>query len=396
MIINMKRVRYAFVLINIILCTACTADIAESESVQIESSQEELASVAEAIEGITENGSTTQSEEVIAAETTSNPEESEEKVVEYTDTTHNLISFHDFELKLYSYYITKYIENGNQFSVFIDSDKEGDIYKPRELHITKGVDSANNETQVSDYFAHLGDYTALYHYDNINKGNVREIYKAIYEEYDYYLIKYTQEMYLVKTNLDALEMDIISLTADDYIVTEKRIINIENCGENDESLAVVRERDVVNKTVTFTSDKNKDGEKFKLELYASGEIGTENNVMSVFINDKEVQSINWDYVLLDSYSPEVIDLNVDGYMDFTIVYGEGTQNKEYYFYVWNPQTSHFENATPQGLLSSSYEVNEGYIKNWGGDIDGYVIEILKWEGNTLVLTDESYAKPDIE
>jgi len=381
----MKKYLCVILFIAIMLCNACISGerIIEDKEANINNKESEIReSIAKSEKSVTE--------------AISNSEDSMtqiEEIIEYDDNTHNIVSFYDFELVLSGYYVSKYIDNGNHCTVFIDSDEESDIYKPRVLHITKSINILLNESQVSHYFSQFGTFQELLHYQNININKINEIYKAVYEDFSCYLIRYKQEIYLIKTDLPSLQRKLVSLTIDECLSTQIVLSQINGCGLNKQTLYVVSKRDILNNKITVTCSENKDGNigTFILNVGKKNPYKAE---MNIYMNEKEIQTLNWEYETVSEYVPEMMDLNLDGYVDFAVAYAEGTQNKEYYFFVWNTEIHQYENVTPEGLLSADFQIEEGQIINWGANTDGFVMETFKWDRYSLVKTDERIVKPE--
>lgn len=378
----MRKCLCVLLLSTTILCTACVANKESSTEIEDENSQKKT-------DGYEEVKELTESVQIETEEPV------EEQIIEYNDETQTKICFYDFELKLSRYHVVKSVEKGDEGSFYFEEDEENN-FGPKELHIVKGVEFVQDEIAANDYFEQYGKCNSILHYENIQESDIREIYKGTYEDEERYLMRYADETYLVRTNYWSIEDRIVSLTVDKYLVYEKDNFQVDNCGINGKALDIISEKNVSENTEVIKIGKNKDEKEYQLVLNIDRSDSPCINTMEVLSDDESVHIIEWESRSVYQNNPQFMDLNLDGYVDFVVKYDEGTKNSEYYFYVWNPQNCQFENATEEGLLSADFRVEEGQIINWGGSGNGYAVEVLKWDDNTLVKTEECYVEPDEE
>ena len=141
---------------------------------------------------------------------------------------------------------------------------------------------------------------------------------------------------------------------------------------------------------TFNHEKT--GETY--ELSETIDNGNHEFIISNNLNDSDSTS---SYYYQEIYVGNISrfwfeDVNFDGYTDIVTI-TDGGLNDLQYIYLWKESSGKFREVECIGFDGLRYfEAYEGYIKNWVKEsMQGGVVQMLKWNGDTLVLESaESY------
>ena len=400
--------------VMILLCTACSSNRAEvlqetetAENVSAENvsgeTEKNIGTDSSAIEESekTEETQSNVSEEESGAEDIETTEEAimedagpaEEIIIEYDDESVKEIHYYDIKVELPTFHVVKSTEKGKKINLYLETD-EGSIFGDEvELHIERDVEFVSDENEVKSYCDKMEECSSILHYKNIKEHDVAEIYAVKNNDENWYWIKYKDSAYMIQTNYPALEWNLVSFVVDDYLAFEMTINKIEACGINGDTMQITSEYDRENNTAIHTIGANKDEKEYVLKTTAKKVDHTYQNELELLQNEEVRQTLTWES--REVYDPMFVDLNLDSYVDLALNTMPGVNNDEYFLYTWNAQSEEFERVIYEGEIPY-FEVEEGQLRTWAyaGNGYGYVIETLRWEGNTLIKINEEYVEPD--
>ena len=110
-----------------------------------------------------------------------------------------------------------------------------------------------------------------------------------------------------------------------------------------------------------------------------------------YCENKEMQDISWNS-RFESY-PEFLDANMDGYVDMMVAIDQVPAYEIHNLYIWNNHSGCFDQVVYDDVLAW-IEIEEDSVRNWIRNEDGYILQILQWKGNKLVLISEKSVNPE--
>lgn len=311
----------------------------------------------------------------------------DETIIEelYNDETHKTIEFGEMAFDIESYHIVSQLktdENGT-FTCSVDANKklpQSDIF----IVISKNkIDMLNNKEDIVTYLTGLvNDYNKIKIYNNIkDKSGITHLYSIESGDELYYLVYYDKNSYLIQSDYSRLMYFLFEDFQEVTYEMNRRYLESENTGE----IIIQNIVSTIDETVEYNITESKKNNQYFAFLrlvedpkYEFQLKNKEDEVLLSFFID----------VLNMTETIDFSDVNLDGYIDIIVLESNGALNNRYAIYVWDENLDGFVKVKCDEMLSY-FEVEDGYIRNWQkADATSGVIQILKWDGNSLLLDSE--------
>lgn len=335
--------------------------------------------------------------------------ETEEKVeveeITYDDETHKEISFGKLQFEYERYHIKHITKSADNATFYCKIDSDADVswikkYITIEIEPCSQLQIENRE-DVKEYFDSLMEYEEMEIYLEQEETGTKKIYMAKNDQMTCCLIYVDDECYLLKTDDDGIEDAMI--TGSVFKTLEYRYKTYkEECGNG--FLVEIKEE-------TFHEDseeifeENADVRSVQ-RLYRGDELLQQIIFLGKQGDNKELCLQIWDEngenfqviscetdICSGKIIPELLDANMDGYLDIYLTIGERAQGNIHVIYLWNEEKQCYEKAECEEPLVN-IAVHEGYLNDWIRNGNGYDYQKLVWNGNKLILESEEYIEPN--
>lgn len=250
---------------------------------------------------------------------------------------------------------------------------------------------------VKQFFAEYIAYDTIEIYSNMEEvTDIEALYVAKGDGLAYYLVLYSEASYIIRTEDTTMAYDLIgTLLYRDYLEKTFSTETIECAGGNQVQLVT----DISYLTMEARYELHMEGEEkedFSLKYAITKGVSYpyHNTMLLCDADGIQRQSLEWEAYQIPEY-PQFVDLNRDGYVDIKVAWDDAPAYHIYDFYLWNPAEQNFEKVVYDDVLAY-VEVSDGYLENWIRSGEGYVYQILEWDGNKLLLKSEELILPDEE
>ena len=320
-------------------------------------------------------------------------------VTEFVDESQNTVSLGDFSFNIYDYHIEKKTEGNDCVTYEFKPNSDSQLERQEELTISiHNYESAEfpEREEAIDYLSSLVDYSKIKCYEKIKaESGIKSIYTASNGKKAVYLINVSEQYYLLEADGDSWDYNMLDYDIRQCLAYEHNQAMVE-CAQ-DKTYTVKKDMYYSDCRATYElyTEENKLYQTISMEIVEGEErcYKCQGSVYDAF--DNQMHSFEWEVGREDDY-PVIEDLNLDGYPDMSVLENSYYLNEGYALYTWNPENQSYEKVICEELLES-YEICDGYIRNWiRSDGEGFIYQVLYWEGNTLVKKEESIVAPDPE
>lgn len=308
-----------------------------------------------------------------------------------TTIAYNTLSFHKT-----GYHISKTISGIDVTFFFCDLDKDMDSNTEESLYYAISTCDRlllNDYGNMKEYFDTTMTYTELSYYQMMeSEKQIQSIYKADNLETAEYMIQFYGEdkCYRVISNDKHLEYTLLGGFPDEYLVYRytKEIIGEDNITERRLNVEYFYSEKRAayewtgNQTINHIEFQIKQGDaEYECFLSYFGE------------QDQLRQTLVWKKSDGIERYPQLLDVNADGYLDIYAVDAVGTSYDSHILFLWNEESKQFQKVEYDECLAE-ISIENGYLKNWIRSGEGYIYQILRFEGNQLVKESEEIVMPE--
>lgn len=306
-----------------------------------------------------------------------------------TTISYNTLSFHKT-----GYHISKTISGIDEMFFFCDWDKDMDSNTEESLYYAISMCDRtllDDYGNMKNYFDTTMTYTELSYYQMMeSEKQIQYIYKADNLETAEYMIQFYGEdkFYHVISNDKYLEYVLIGGFPDNFLTYKytKEIIS----EDTEQQLNV--EYFYSEKRAVYEWIENQTVNHMEFQI-KQGDVEYEYFLSYFDEQDQLRQTLAWKKLDGIERYPQLLDVNADGYLDIYAVDAVGTSYDNHILFLWNEESKQFQKVEYDECLAE-VSIENGYLKNWIRSGEGYIYQILRFEGNRLVKESEEIVMPE--
>lgn len=330
-------------------------------------------------------------------------EAEEEKIVgeivtEFKEEDVKTVEYYDFHIKTERMHVVKSVEREGEAEYYLQSDSGNNSEESYKIHIVKGVEFISDVNKTVEYFGQYGQCDEILLYTEIDEkdNSVKDIIIGRNDEESYYLIRYENESYFVRSDFENLEWRLVSTYRIKKYLSEHVIYEAyDGYGPDDKELRVGVDTNNEKLKVFFDIGENRDGKSYRARYKALKGKETYENTFDIYDGGELLQSLTWESD--KCWRPDFFDFNQDGYLDTSLHISDGEEDKAEYdpllIYLWNPVTEQLEEVISEETVRYGYyRAGKEAFQNWYRtyNSDAYYYRKYHWEGNRLIKTAEGY------
>lgn len=321
-----------------------------------------------------------------------------EIVTEVKEESVKIVEYYDFLIKTERMHVVKSVEREGEAEYYLQSDSENNGEESYKIHIVKGVEFIDDVNKAVEYLGQFGQCEEILLYTEIDEKEslVKDIMIGRNEEESYYLIRYENESYFVRSDFENLEWRLVSTyRIKKYLSAHVVYEAYDGYGPDNKELRVGVDTDNEKLKVFFDIGENRDGKAYRARYKALKGKETFENTFDIYDGGELLQTLAWESD--KCWRPDFFDLNQDGYLDVVLHISDGEEDKAEYdpllLYLWNPGTEQFEEViSDETIRYGFYRAGKEAFQNWYRtyNSDAYYYRKYRWEGNRLIKTAEGY------
>lgn len=308
-------------------------------------------------------------------------------------------------------YKNNYNKSENEDWIIYECEPREDGYYDEKftMQIKKNfMDKIYTQSQAKDFFdEYLGDYHYLEHYIYMeSRYGLTGAYLAIKNEND--ITKRYYYIYGEDENTSDIIPYFVCLSGRTDVFNDLlgSYRTTETLEEYKNYNIILDNGDEWNRVINADYEDYENG-FVRYEFYLNGNEEPENILellvedgnytMSVFVNEKVVQCIEWEVLgAISDNSPSFFDANYDGYLDVMVVTAQDTSKGLSDIHLWDNVNKQYIKV--DGLFGE-VSARDGQLWNWLDHYtekgrNGFILQKFKWEGNNLILLSEEVVEPE--
>ena len=361
----------------------------------------------EQAEEATESGSVSEREETSLTVDDKEPANmeaaSEEKIVgeivtEFKEETVKTVEYYDFLIKTERMHVIKIVEREGEAEYYLQKDASDNWEDRCKIHVVKGVDFITDVHKAAEYFQQYGPCDEISLYSGIEEKDsaVKDIMVGRNEEESYFLIRYEDESYFVRSDFENLEWKLVSTYRIEKYLSDHIVYEVyEGYGPDNKDMRIGVDTDNEKLKIFFDIGENRDGKAYRARFKGLKGKEVYENTFDIYDGGELLQSLTWESD--KCWRPEIFDYNQDGYLDTALHISDGKEDTGEYdpllIYLWNPNAEQFEEVIAEETIRYGYNrAGKEAIQNWYRtcNSDAYFYRKYRWEGNRLIKTAEGY------
>ena len=327
-------------------------------------------------------------------------EADEEKASEIEDNSEGKIEYYDFSFEAKLMHVERAVEGENEADYYLKANSEHNKVGSCEIHIVKGVEFISNVEEAETYFEQFGQCDEMLLYTGINEydSQVKDMMIGRNEEESYYLIRYENESYFVRSDFENLEHRLVSMHRIDQYLDCHIVYEVyEGYGPEGGTLRIGVDQNDEKLEVKYFIEKNKDGKSYEARYKAIKYSEIYKNTLDIYDGEELLQTLTWESD--KCWRQDFFDFNKDGYLDTRLHISDGEKDRAEYdpliLYTWNPETEQLEEVISEETIRYGYCLaGKEKFRNWYRtyNSDAYFYREYRWEGNQLIKTAEGYCE----